>query len=212
MTSYKTFTMAAMGIAGLAMAGVAHAGTVDFEDLGVAPGTQLNVTGGASQDSGGFTFTPGPLNSFNDLHFHNQDGFGDNGGTNVGTHEDIVMTQVGGGTFSLLSFDYAGFQTEPSLKITGTLFGGGVLSTFFNPDGNTGTYDTVNLVGWDNLVSVSWEKTSDGSNGFFLDNIVTGMGGAVPEPGTWAMLILGFGLTGAAMRRRERKTLRLSWS
>lgn len=27
---------------------------------------------------------------------------------------------------------------------------------------------------------------------------------AVPEPGTWAMLILGFGLVGAAMRRRRR--------
>ena len=27
---------------------------------------------------------------------------------------------------------------------------------------------------------------------------------AVPEPGTWAMMILGFGLVGAAMRRRER--------
>lgn len=27
---------------------------------------------------------------------------------------------------------------------------------------------------------------------------------AVPEPATWALLILGFGLTGAAMRRRDR--------
>ena len=30
-----------------------------------------------------------------------------------------------------------------------------------------------------------------------------GGGGAVPEPGTWALLILGFGLAGAALRRRE---------
>ena len=32
---------------------------------------------------------------------------------------------------------------------------------------------------------------------------------AVPEPGTWAVMILGFGLTGAAMRRRSRSTLAL---
>ena len=31
--------------------------------------------------------------------------------------------------------------------------------------------------------------------------------GAVPEPTTWAMLILGFGLTGAAMRRRREPAL-----
>ncbi|OYU15929.1 MAG: hypothetical protein CFE37_03605 [Alphaproteobacteria bacterium PA4] len=30
-----------------------------------------------------------------------------------------------------------------------------------------------------------------------------GGGGGVPEPASWAMLIAGFGLTGAAMRRRR---------
>lgn len=33
----------------------------------------------------------------------------------------------------------------------------------------------------------------------------TGFAGAVPEPSAWAMLILGFGATGAAMRRRQRQ-------
>lgn len=30
--------------------------------------------------------------------------------------------------------------------------------------------------------------------------------GAVPEPATWAVLVLGFGVAGAAMRRRRRQT------
>lgn len=33
--------------------------------------------------------------------------------------------------------------------------------------------------------------------------------GVVPEPATWAMLILGFGLTGGAMRARKRRTFAL---
>jgi hypothetical protein len=36
----------------------------------------------------------------------------------------------------------------------------------------------------------------------------TGGGGSVPEPATWAMMITGFGLIGAAMRRK-RVTLRI---
>ncbi|WP_426162889.1 PEPxxWA-CTERM sorting domain-containing protein [Sandarakinorhabdus sp. DWP1-3-1] len=38
---------------------------------------------------------------------------------------------------------------------------------------------------------------------YVLDNVVVDFGGAVPEPASWAMLIAGFGLTGAAMRRRR---------
>jgi hypothetical protein len=34
-----------------------------------------------------------------------------------------------------------------------------------------------------------------------------GGGGVVPEPGTWAMLIAGFGLVGAAARRRRRQSV-----
>jgi hypothetical protein len=32
------------------------------------------------------------------------------------------------------------------------------------------------------------------------------VGGVVPEPATWAMMLLGFGMTGAAMRYRRRST------
>jgi hypothetical protein len=43
----------------------------------------------------------------------------------------------------------------------------------------------------------------DHGQGFFLDNL---SGSAVPEPASWAMLIAGFALVGAAMRRRSRPT------
>ncbi|WP_294057312.1 PEPxxWA-CTERM sorting domain-containing protein, partial [Sphingomonas sp.] len=38
-----------------------------------------------------------------------------------------------------------------------------------------------------------------------LDNVRYGTAAAVPEPATWGMMIAGFGLLGAAMRRRATK-------
>ncbi len=33
--------------------------------------------------------------------------------------------------------------------------------------------------------------------------IVSGVGGTVPEPAMWALMLVGFGVTGGAMRRRS---------
>jgi hypothetical protein len=50
---------------------------------------------------------------------------------------------------------------------------------------------------------ISYVEIQQPSNGwmFAVDNIQFN-GGAVPEPASWAMMIAGFGLVGAAMRRR----------
>jgi hypothetical protein len=37
---------------------------------------------------------------------------------------------------------------------------------------------------------------------FGIDNLTIGGAGVIPEPATWAMLIIGFGLVGATARRR----------
>lgn len=47
---------------------------------------------------------------------------------------------------------------------------------------------------------------TDGADGFKLSNLAVSP--AVPEPETWAMLIAGFGLVGATMRRRVRPVVR----
>ena len=70
------------------------------------------------------------------------------------------------------------------------------------------------------LKSVSiWSSNSAGGpvggRANFIDNIAISRQatGAVPETGTWAMMLLGFGLTGAAMRRpraRRASTYRLA--
>ena len=43
------------------------------------------------------------------------------------------------------------------------------------------------------------EQSPAGGGGWFAGTIT---GGVIPEPATWAMLIAGFGLVGAAARRR----------
>jgi len=95
-------------------------------------------------------------------------------------------------------------------------------STKIAPVGST--YDFAALLNGDTWVGI--HKGKGGKDGFestaffkldahSLDTFVLDLnggsdavlystgGGTVPEPATWAMLIAGFGLTGAAMRRRR---------
>ncbi|HWW65863.1 MAG TPA: PEPxxWA-CTERM sorting domain-containing protein [Sphingomonadaceae bacterium] len=51
------------------------------------------------------------------------------------------------------------------------------------------------------FVGASFDS-SDRDDGFKLGGLTLSTVGAVPEPATWAMMIAGFGLVGAAMRRR----------
>ena len=46
---------------------------------------------------------------------------------------------------------------------------------------------------------------------FETANFSAGLAGAVPEPASWAMMILGVGAVGFAMRRREKVTTRVSY-
>ena len=66
--------------------------------------------------------------------------------------------------------------------------------------------DAINLLG---TLTISIDR--NGSGDFYgfdyaqLSNI--DVNSAVPEPGTWAMMLLGFGAIGVSMRRRKRVTI-----
>ena len=58
-----------------------------------------------------------------------------------------------------------------------------------------------------------YPTSSAGGNGYFGGNFqIASATGAAPEPGTWAMMIIGFGLAGAALRRRPTVTTRVSYA
>ena len=81
---------------------------------------------------------------------------------------------------------------------------GNVLTTEFGINGLTGTENSTTYIFRTNAVdfnNLGFYGIIDGStlNGRTFQPI----GSAVPEPGTWAMMLLGFGGIGLAMRRRR---------
>lgn len=94
-------------------------------------------------------------------------------------------------------FDLSGatidFDTEISgPTVIGLHFGGG--NTGFN---GTAFWLLDIPVGTDSITWSSEVQKGISNAGLY------GTGGVVPEPATWAMMIAGFGLTGAAIRRRK---------
>ena len=81
-----------------------------------------------------------------------------------------------------------------------TLTSGQIINGMSFPSGNQSSNNSngfVRIYGVGaNLVGATFKSTS---NSFEFDNLATG----VPEPTTWAMMILGLGVAGAAMRRRQ---------
>jgi hypothetical protein len=90
----------------------------------------------------------------------------------------------------------------------GTCTGNGNGVTVGSPGGGFFTLDYTAT----NLTEVEYDDfavryQSLGANGEGSGTGVGTLTPAVPEPGTWAMMLLGFGATGVAMRRGRRKAL-----
>lgn len=93
----------------------------------------------------------------------------------------------------------SGFVTLEAYDI-----GGGLLGTISAPDtGPLGTGASLSLAfGGIHSVRFFSDNRTVGFDNFEFGDL--SVGGAVPEPATWTMLISGFGLVGCAIRRRRR--------
>jgi hypothetical protein len=112
-------------------------------------------------------------------------------GYGPGTISQMFNT-VAGRVYNL-RFDYSANGSGTANVLLGALSagitGGGAAQVF-----------SQSFVGTGGLQTLTIASTSGGTGGVVLDNISVS---AVPEAATWAMLVAGFGMAGAAMRRRR---------
>lgn len=137
------------------------------------------------------------------------------GETNTGAAASYLNAQNAYNTYAALQNPAFGAITlnfladsDTGLGAFGTFTGQGLTSGTFtiNPGYNI-TYFAVKYATIFTLYNYNGQTTftTDGKHG--LSHLVFfGSVGAVPEPATWAMMLLGFGAIGVSMRRRRKNT------
>jgi hypothetical protein len=118
---------------------------------------------------------------------------------NFSSSGSLEVVSSDGGSFNLASFDLIGTSGLADYTVAGFL-GAASVFTF---SGNQGS-PFATIAGNTSLVDrLVFNLTANGTS-LNLDNINVepNLTTAVPEPGTWALTLLGFGFAGAAMRRR----------
>lgn len=168
-------------------------------------GTGVNVSYRSFNSGDGTTFEPY-------LKYWNT-GYGDLvnvvwGGANSSQYgAEITFSALAGYELRILGFDAGCYLNRTSCQnfpfSINALGGAQVASGSATPAANSHDTFAFNMAYSSNGYVLSWGPDAyDGG----LDNIAFEVRqitmGVVPEPSTWALLILGFGLVGGAMRRR----------
>lgn len=136
-------------------------------------------------------------------------GYSDSG-TNTPFTEVLAFTNTLAGdyTFTLATSGKGASDVDfTSALITGTGIGAPIsLDTLFNNDQFENLGKSLSLGAGSYTFTI---KGTRGLTGSFGGSVTFG---AVPEPATWAMMILGLGVAGAAMRRRQRQSVRYNFA
>lgn len=121
----------------------------------------------------------------------------------------LFTVNLGAGA-TVFSFVFGTLDTYNTLRLffndtTSQLFTGRELIGLANNQSNPSTYAGVTGrvtydTGGQSLIT-SAQFGSTGFDAFEIDSLAA----AVPEPAAWAMMVIGFGLAGAALRTRRRK-------
>ena len=234
----KKMVTATLALCGAISFNTAGAMVITFNGLGgtdmvgnsnVVPGRYTSFDAGRPAIVDGFNFiSTNIIQQHNVLsphwsatHYGDTSGFAFNGtdywmGYPI-TGSPLTMSQVGGGAFTLDSFDmvswvdghygYGGTATD-TVTITGNLSGGGsisqTLSLFYGQYHNSSTqvgndFTTYSMAGFNNLSSVT---ISPGYLPYLaMDNFNVSTVAAIPEPSIYALMLAGLAALGIATRR-----------
>ena len=189
----RTLSLALAGAVALASASAAQA-TITVVDAG----TNVDVT---RVHNGTTTYinyqSPDPLSagnenggSFSDmLTFYND---------TAGIYNLSVLAQFAEDGSAAVNFT--------TLTLSGTGIPGGFM-TFAGPvpNGTANTYAISNLMLGVGSYTVNLVGTAN-TDAAFQGTVKFNLAGGVPEPATWGLMLLGFGLMGSSMRRRRART------
>jgi ABC-type sugar transport system substrate-binding protein len=182
MTMLRRFMTCGAAVAAVALAPAAHA------QITTGPGTTVVIT----------TSDLGPDGSFTQ-------GFADSNLTNPFT-ETVNFTTSTFGTLSLIVSTIATSAVNDTDFTNVFLTGTGILGNVAVPETSPDPSEVRSLAGL-NVGPGSFTLTVQGrpgtSNGSFGGTLAFAAASAVPEPSTWAMMLIGFGAVGYSMRRRK---------
>jgi hypothetical protein len=157
---------------------------------------------------GEITFTPISSTPFEPNVWLASPGYTDEG---AGPNSSVILTVTG-------NEDFVGTLAAPAYALGFDVFLNDWPATlsFFNGDTllATLTFDTppelgnniafAGITSAQGVTSFHWTATNGQYLDTAIDNIFVGSPTGVPEPSTWAMMLLGFGAIGVAMRRKRR--------
>ncbi len=117
-----------------------------------------------------------------------------------------------------VGFDAGFFNAVGGTAITAFAADGSLLGSVSNEGLGIEFLGLVTNDGQDRIRGVLFSLVGDEPAGFAIDSLRFGAAGqvvvpgAVPEPATWAMLLLGFGAIGGAMRARRRQKVTVRYA
>ncbi len=171
-------------------AGSASAATITFSDLSGSNGSSFT----SPYSEAGFTV------SYVSGNLRTAKAFGNP--TPALFFNDTATFDISGGLFSLSSFDGAIASRFGNVTYAITGYLNNILTFSQSITTNSQTFSTLATSSGQQTfdrVRFAMSTTSSSAN---IDNInVSAVSAAVPEPATWALMILGFGAIGGAMRR-----------